>query len=63
MIGALQLVRYLNSHNRYIVVHGVNLSLSIPHEVGSLRLRPDAGLRSVRAAGRRRHHRRRCGRQ
>jgi serine protease AprX len=32
-IGALQLVRYLNSHNRYIVVHGVNLSLSIPHMV------------------------------
>lgn len=33
VIGALQLVRYLNSHNRHIVVHGVNLSLSIPHEV------------------------------
>lgn len=33
VIGALQLVRYLNSHNRYIVVHGVNMSLSIPHEV------------------------------
>jgi hypothetical protein len=30
VIGALQLVRYLNSHNQYIVVHGVNLSLSIP---------------------------------
>lgn len=35
VLGALQLVRYLNSHNRYIVVHGVNLSLSIPHKVGS----------------------------
>ena len=33
VIGALQLVRYLNSHNRHIVVHGVNISLSIPHEV------------------------------
>jgi serine protease AprX len=33
VIGALQLVRYLNSHNQYIVVHGVNLSLSIPHMV------------------------------
>ncbi len=35
VLGALQLVRYLNSHNQYIVVHGVNLSLSIPHKVGS----------------------------
>jgi subtilisin family serine protease len=35
VLGALQLVRYLNSHNRFIVVHGVNLSLSIPHKVGS----------------------------
>jgi serine protease AprX len=35
VIGALQLVRYLNSHNQYIVVHGVNLSLSIPHVVES----------------------------
>jgi hypothetical protein len=35
VIAALQLVRYLNSHNRYIVVHGVNLSLAIPHVVES----------------------------
>jgi hypothetical protein len=35
VLGALQLVRYLNSHNQYIVVHGVNLSLAIPHKVGS----------------------------
>jgi hypothetical protein len=35
VLGALQLVRYLNSHNRYIAVHGVNMSLSIPHKVGS----------------------------
>ncbi|HKR25604.1 MAG TPA: S8 family serine peptidase [Allosphingosinicella sp.] len=35
VIGALQLVRYLNSHNQYVVVHGVNLSLSIPHVVES----------------------------
>ncbi len=35
VLGALQLVRYLNSHNQYIVVHGVNMSLSIPHKVGS----------------------------
>jgi serine protease AprX len=35
VLGALQLVRYLNSQNRYIVVHGVNLSLAIPHKVGS----------------------------
>ena len=35
VLGALQLVRYLNSHNQHIVVHGVNISLSIPHKVGS----------------------------
>ena len=35
VIAALQLVRYLNSHNRYIMVHGVNLSLAIPHVVES----------------------------
>jgi hypothetical protein len=35
VIAALQLVRYLNSHNQYIMVHGVNLSLSIPHVVES----------------------------
>ncbi|MGA9581150.1 MAG: S8 family serine peptidase [Allosphingosinicella sp.] len=35
VLGALQLVRYLNSHNQHIVVHGVNMSLSIPHKVGS----------------------------
>jgi hypothetical protein len=34
-IGALQLIRYLNSHNQHIVVHGANLSLSIPHVVES----------------------------
>ncbi|MEO6093961.1 MAG: S8 family peptidase [Novosphingobium sp.] len=35
VIAALQLVRYLNSHNQYIVVHGVNMSLSIPQVVES----------------------------
>ena len=35
VLGALQLVRYLNSHNQYIVIHGVNISLSIPHKVAS----------------------------
>jgi hypothetical protein len=35
VLGALQLVRYLNSHNQHIKVHGVNVSLSIPHKVGS----------------------------
>jgi hypothetical protein len=35
VIGALQLVRYLNSRNEYIVVHGVNLSLALKHKVGS----------------------------
>ena len=44
MLGALQLVRYLNSHNQYIVVHGVNLSLVHPAQGRQLRLRPHAGL-------------------
>jgi subtilisin family serine protease len=35
VLGALQLVRYLNSHNQHIVVHGVNLSLALEHKVGS----------------------------
>lgn len=35
VIGALQLIRYLNSHNQYIVVHGANLSLAIPHVIES----------------------------
>lgn len=31
VIAALQFIRYLNGRNQYIAVHGVNLSLSIPH--------------------------------
>lgn len=33
VISALQFIRYLNGRNQYIAVHGVNLSLSIPHRV------------------------------
>jgi hypothetical protein len=33
VIGALQFIRYLNTRNQYTAVHGVNLSLSIPHHV------------------------------
>lgn len=33
VIAALQYVRYLNERNSFISVHGVNLSLSIPHDV------------------------------
>jgi subtilisin family serine protease len=33
ILGALQFIRYLNSHKEYISVHGVNLSLSIRHDV------------------------------
>jgi hypothetical protein len=33
IMAALQFVRYLNSHKDYTVVHGVNLSLSILHDV------------------------------
>lgn len=33
IIAALQFIRYLNDRNGYFVVHGANLSLSIPHDV------------------------------
>jgi serine protease AprX len=35
VIAALQFVRFLNARRSYVVVHGANLSLSIPHEVAS----------------------------
>jgi serine protease AprX len=33
IIAALQFVRYLNERNNFYVIHGANLSLSIPHDV------------------------------
>lgn len=33
IIAALQYIRYLNERYTYISIHGVNLSLSIPHDV------------------------------
>jgi subtilisin family serine protease len=33
VIAALQFVRFLNETARYMVIHGVNLSLSLPHDV------------------------------
>ncbi|MHB9073231.1 MAG: S8 family peptidase [Desulfobaccales bacterium] len=33
IIAALQYLRFLNERNNYISIHGVNLSLSIPHDV------------------------------
>lgn len=33
IIAALQFVRYLNGRHSYTTIHGVNLSLSIPHDV------------------------------
>jgi serine protease AprX len=33
IIAALQYIRYLNERHSYISIHGVNLSLSIPHDV------------------------------
>jgi subtilisin family serine protease len=33
IIAALQYIRYLNDRHDYISIHGVNLSLSIPHNV------------------------------
>jgi serine protease AprX len=33
IIAALQFIRYLNERNNFYVIHGANLSLSIPHDV------------------------------
>ena len=33
IIAALQYIRYLNERNNFMVIHGANLSLSIPHDV------------------------------
>jgi serine protease AprX len=33
IIAALQYIRYLNERNNFFVIHGANLSLSIPHDV------------------------------
>lgn len=35
IIAALQFVRHLNAHKDLMVVHGVNLSLSVPHDVAN----------------------------
>jgi hypothetical protein len=35
VMAALQLIRYLNSTNDFIAVHGANLSLSIPHDIAN----------------------------
>ena len=35
VMAALQFIRYLNSTNDYMAVHGVNMSLSIPHDVSN----------------------------
>ena len=33
IIAALQFIRYLNDQDKFLTVHGANLSLSIPHDV------------------------------
>jgi hypothetical protein len=33
IIAALQYIRYMNQRHDYLTIHGVNLSLSIPHDV------------------------------
>ena len=35
IIAALQFVRHLNAHKDLMVVHGANLSLSVPHDVAN----------------------------
>jgi hypothetical protein len=33
VVAALQYIRYLNDRHKFMTIHGVNLSLSIPHDV------------------------------
>jgi serine protease AprX len=33
IMGTLQYIRHMNERNRFIAIHGANLSLSIPHDV------------------------------
>jgi serine protease AprX len=35
VMAALQFIRWLNSTNDYMAVHGVNMSLSIPHDISN----------------------------
>jgi hypothetical protein len=35
VMAALQFIRYLNSTNDFMVVHGANMSLSIPHDISN----------------------------
>ena len=35
IIAALQFIRHMNAHKDLMVVHGVNLSLSVPHDVAN----------------------------
>src|SRR4029077_20646909 len=35
IIAALQFIRHMNAHKDQMVVHGVNLSLSVPHDVAN----------------------------
>ncbi len=35
VMAALQFIRYLNATSEYMIVHGVNLSLSIPHDIAN----------------------------
>jgi len=35
IIAALQFIRHLNAHKDLMVIHGVNLSLSVPHDVAN----------------------------
>lgn len=67
IIAALQFIRFLNDQTDYMAVHGVNLSLSIPHEVRNYACGKtpiclecerlvDSGVLVVAAAGNRGYH-------
>ena len=63
LIAALQFVRYLNANKDQVLVHGVNASLSIRHDVANYACGQDARLRGVRATRGRRDRRRGRGGQ
>ena len=59
IIGALQYIRYINERNRFIAIHGANLSLSIPHDVRNFACGRTPVCEECERLGRKRRGRRR----